>query len=200
MHKVLALVHSHNNNTCGPSCAHMRPSCARTKLCNTPPIMQNSLWTCGQAVLQASKVCNTRPSCATHCRCQIHCADAAKLCYTLQMRNSLCTSGQGVLHAAKVCNTQPSCATHCKCKIHCAHVAKVCNTLQRCATRSQAVLHAANAKFNVHTRPRCAMLEGVSTGGWCAYNLGMGPEYPGLDESEEYASWSILHWCSRLEQ
>jgi hypothetical protein len=25
------------------------------------------------------------------------------------------------------------------------------------------------------------------------------PEYPGLDESEECASWSILHWISRLD-
>jgi hypothetical protein len=39
-------------------------------------------------------------------------------------------------------------------------------------------------------------LEGVSTGGWCASKLGMGPGYPGLDESEECASWSILHWIS----
>jgi hypothetical protein len=38
------------------------------------------------------------------------------------------------------------------------------------------------------------LLEGVSTGGWCASKLGMGPEYPGLDESVEYARWRILHW------
>jgi hypothetical protein len=44
------------------------------------------------------------------------------------------------------------------------------------------------------------LLEVVDTGGWCANNLGMGPEYPGLDESEEYASWRILHWISRLDQ
>jgi hypothetical protein len=30
----------------------------------------------------------------------------------------------------------------------------------------------------------------VDTGGWCANNLGMGCEYPGLDESEE---------CARLD-
>jgi hypothetical protein len=39
-------------------------------------------------------------------------------------------------------------------------------------------------------------LEVVDTGGWCANNLGMGPEYPGLHESEECASWSVLHWIS----
>jgi hypothetical protein len=36
--------------------------------------------------------------------------------------------------------------------------------------------------------------------GLVCYKIGLGPEYPGLDESEEYASWSILHWCSRLVQ
>jgi hypothetical protein len=45
-----------------------------------------------------------------------------------------------------------------------------------------------------------SVLEGVMQRGWCASKLGLGPEYPGLDESEEYASWSILHWCSRLVQ
>jgi hypothetical protein len=43
------------------------------------------------------------------------------------------------------------------------------------------------------------VLEGVSTGGWCAYNLDMGPVYPGLHESEECASWSVLHWISSLD-
>jgi hypothetical protein len=38
------------------------------------------------------------------------------------------------------------------------------------------------------------VLEVVDTGGWCANHLGMGPEYPGLHESEECASWSVLHW------
>jgi hypothetical protein len=43
------------------------------------------------------------------------------------------------------------------------------------------------------------MLEVVDTGGWCANNLGMGPEYPGLDESAECTSWSVLHWISSLD-
>jgi hypothetical protein len=43
------------------------------------------------------------------------------------------------------------------------------------------------------------LLEGVSTGGWCASKLGRGPEYPGLDESAECASWSVLHWISSLD-
>jgi hypothetical protein len=81
-------------------------------------------------VLQAAKLCNTRPSCATRCECEIRCGHAAKQCYTW-----------------------PSCATRCK---GVQHVAKLCNTLQSCATRGQAVLHAVNAKFAVHTRPSCA--------------------------------------------
>jgi hypothetical protein len=43
------------------------------------------------------------------------------------------------------------------------------------------------------------LLEVVDTGGWCASKLGMGPEYPGLDDSAEYASWSVLHWISSLD-
>jgi hypothetical protein len=38
------------------------------------------------------------------------------------------------------------------------------------------------------------VLEVVDTGGWCASRLGMGPEYPGLDESVEHARWRFLHW------
>jgi hypothetical protein len=43
------------------------------------------------------------------------------------------------------------------------------------------------------------MLEEVTEGGWCASKLGMGPEYPGRDESEQCASWSALHWISSLD-
>jgi hypothetical protein len=43
------------------------------------------------------------------------------------------------------------------------------------------------------------VLEVVDTGGWCANNLGMGPEYPVLDESAEYARWRILHWITSLD-
>jgi hypothetical protein len=38
----------------------------------------------------------------------------------------------------------------------------------------------------MYMEERREVLEGVSTGGWCSYNLGMGPGYPGLDESEEF--------------
>jgi hypothetical protein len=44
--------------------------------------------------------------------------------------------------------------------------------------------------------PPQRLLEDVDTEGWCASKLGMGPGYPGLDESKECASWSILHWIS----
>jgi hypothetical protein len=43
------------------------------------------------------------------------------------------------------------------------------------------------------------VLEEVDTGGWCASKLGVGPEYPGPDESAECASWSVLHWISSLD-
>jgi hypothetical protein len=53
--------------------------------------------------------------------------------------------------------------------------------------------------FNALTRLCWLVLEDVDTGGWCASKLGMGPEYPGLDESVEYARWRILHWTISLD-
>jgi hypothetical protein len=40
-------------------------------------------------------------------------------------------------------------------------------------------------------------LEVVDTGGWCANNLGMGPEYPGLQYESELARMSHLACSSR---
>jgi hypothetical protein len=39
-----------------------------------------------------------------------------------------------------------------------------------------------------------SVLEEVDTWGLVCYLVGMNPEYPGLDESEEYARWRDLHW------
>jgi hypothetical protein len=104
--------------------------------------MQTSLCTRGQVVQHAPNAkltVRTRPSCATRPQCEIHCAYAAKLCYTLHAR--------------------PSCTTHGQCEIHRAHTTKLCNTppmrSSLCAC-GQVVQHAPNVKFTVHTRPSCA--------------------------------------------
>jgi hypothetical protein len=88
---------------------------------------------------------HTRPRCATPCatrgHCKIHCAHAAKVCYTLQ-----------------------SCATRGQCEIHCAHSAKVCYTPQSCGTRNQGVLHATKLCNTPHLAKVCYTLQSCATG------------------------------------
>jgi hypothetical protein len=38
-----------------------------------------------------------------------------------------------------------------------------------------------------------SLLEAIDTWGLVCYLVGMNPEYPGLDESAEYARWRDLH-------
>jgi phage gpG-like protein len=122
---------------------------------------------------------HTRPRCATRCRCEIHCAHAAKLCYTSQaaqhdtakfcntppMQNSLCTRGQDVQHAADAkftVHTRPSCATRRKLR----------NTIRpSSATRRQCKIHCAHAANALCTRDQAVLVHAASCATRCGQVL-----------------------------
>jgi hypothetical protein len=131
---LLALVHSHRNNTFTVQHA--------AKLCYTLQ-MQNSL-------------CNTRPRCATRRKAVQH----AGLGQGVQHTPKLCNTR----HSAKVCNTpqtcatrgtRPRCATRRKAVSHAANAKFTVHTPQRCATRRKAVQHTALGQGLQHAAKLC---------------------------------------------
>jgi hypothetical protein len=55
------------------------------------------------------------------------------------------------------------------------------------------MVDAYKSMLGVATKQNIQLLEEVATWGLVCYLVRMNPEYPGLDESAEYARWRILH-------
>jgi hypothetical protein len=65
--------------------------------------------------------------------------------------------------------------------------------------QSATAAHIRVQPYNAVASSDCrSVLEEVVPWGLVCYLVGMNPEYPGLDDSAEYARWRFLHWISSL--